>query len=113
MSQPHDAPMARELVEAVREFLERDLLGTLEGRLRFHTLVAINALGMVERELELGPAQETGHAARLAELGFGSDAALAAAIRSGSLDSRYDEVRTALLDSVRAKLEVSSPAYPH
>lgn len=47
-----DRPTARELVEATREFLEREILPTLDDhRLRFRTLVALNALGIVEREL--------------------------------------------------------------
>ncbi|MEU5882598.1 DUF6285 domain-containing protein [Spirillospora sp. NPDC047279] len=111
MPQPHDAPDARELVAAVREFLERDVLSTLEGRTRFHGLVAVNVLGMVERELALGPGQERAHAARLAGLGFDDDAGFAAAIREGRLDDRYDEVKEALLETVADKLAVADPAY--
>ncbi|GAA2595421.1 DUF6285 domain-containing protein [Actinomadura fulvescens] len=111
MPQPHDAPAAAELVAAVREFLERDVLGSLEGRTRFHGLVAVNVLGMVERELELGAAQERAHAARLAGLGFAGDAELAAAIREGRLDGRYEELKAALLDATRDKLAVANPSY--
>lgn len=111
MGGPHDAPTARELVEAVREFLEREVLPAAEGGTRFHTLVAANVLGMVERELELGPAHARAHAARLAGLGFADDAALATAIRSGALDDRHDEVKAALAAAVRDKLAVANPAY--
>ena len=46
-----DRPTAGELAAAVREFLETEILPTLEDqRLRFRMLVAINALGIVERE---------------------------------------------------------------
>ncbi|WP_106399545.1 DUF6285 domain-containing protein [Actinocorallia populi] len=112
MPGPHDVPAARGLVEAVREFLERDVLPEASGRRRFHALVAANLLTMVERELELGPAQAEEHRERLAALGFGSDAELARAIRAGELDGRYGEVRAALLEAVAAKLAVANPAYP-
>ena len=50
-----DRPTAVELLEAVREFLGQDVMPAVEGRVRFHTRVAVNALGMLERELRLGP----------------------------------------------------------
>ncbi|MDQ1374233.1 MAG: hypothetical protein QOJ09_1571, partial [Actinomycetota bacterium] len=61
MTAPHDIPTAAQLVEAVREFLERDVMAATEGRVQFHTRVAVNVLGMVERELALGPAQAAEH----------------------------------------------------
>ena len=57
MSELHDVPSAHDLVEAVREWLERDVLAGTSGRLQFHARVAINVLAMVERELELGAEQ--------------------------------------------------------
>ncbi|RTI21442.1 DUF6285 domain-containing protein, partial [Thermus scotoductus] len=54
-----DRPTAAELLQAVGEFLERELLPALEDpRLRFQTLVALNALGIARRELALGEALE-------------------------------------------------------
>ncbi|MBO2447561.1 hypothetical protein J4573_10720 [Actinomadura barringtoniae] len=111
MPQPHDVPSARDLVTAVREFLENDVLATLEGRTRFHGLVAVNVLGMVERELDLGESQAQAHQSRLSSLGFTNDADLAAAIREGRLDDRYPELKSALLEAVRDKLAVANPAY--
>ena len=50
-----DRPTTRELVEAARELFERELLPTItDPRLRFRTLVALNALGMAEREMFAG-----------------------------------------------------------
>jgi hypothetical protein len=46
-----DRPTAIELLAAVRHFLEQDIMPGLEGRRRFHTLVATNVLSIVEREL--------------------------------------------------------------
>jgi hypothetical protein len=48
-----DRPTAIELLDAVRDFLEQDLLPGLEGRKRFHTLVAANVLAIVARELDV------------------------------------------------------------
>ncbi|MFB9719470.1 DUF6285 domain-containing protein [Planobispora longispora] len=105
---PHDVPSAARLVAAVRDFLESDVLPAVEGRVRFHTRVAVNVLGMVERELDLGPEQAAAHAARLGGLGFASDAELAAAVRGG-LD--HPALVAALTEAVRDKLAVANPAY--
>jgi len=111
MAAPHDVPTAQQLVESVREWLERDVLMATDGRLRFHTRVAINVLSMVERELTLGPEQAAAHAARLAELGVTDDAELARRIRAGDMDDRLDEVKAAVWASVRDKLAVANPSY--
>ena len=112
-----DRPTAAELVEAVRDFLTREAQPALEGRLAFHTRVAVNALGMVERELRLGPeldAAERQSAAAL--LGHDGDTRdlereLATRIRDGSLDEKVAEVRDHVRATVRAKLEVANPGY--
>jgi hypothetical protein len=50
-----DRPTQRELVEAARELFEKELLPTItDPRLRFRTLVALNAMGMAEREMFAG-----------------------------------------------------------
>ena len=108
---PHDIPTAAQLVEAVREFLERDVMAATEGRVQFHTRVAVNVLGMVERELAAGPAQAAAHAEGLAALGMADEAELAAAIRSGALDDRLDEVRAFVRRTVEDKLRVANPKY--
>src|SRR3954452_14685278 len=94
-----DRPTAGELVIAVREFLERDVMAATEGRVQFHTRVAVNVLNIVARELELGStfaAEERARAAAL--LGHAGDARslereLAPAIRSGALDDADADVR--------------------
>jgi GNAT superfamily N-acetyltransferase len=108
---PHDGPTAAALTEAVREFLERDVLPATEGRVRFHARVAINVLAMVERELVLGSDLARAHTAALARLGLSSEAELAAAIRSGALDDRLEEVTAVVRETVEAKLEVANPPY--
>jgi hypothetical protein len=90
----HDRPTASELATAVREFLEAEILPTLDDhRLRFRTLVAMNALTIVEREAP-GPVEREWETARR--------------IRSG--DVRAGDV-AALKAEVEAKLRVASPGY--
>jgi hypothetical protein len=112
-----DRPTAAELVVAVREFLERDVLDATEGRVRFHARVAVNALTMVERELLDGARLTAAELERARELlGHDGDPAelereLAARIRDGSLDDRLDDVRDHVRATVREKLLVANPAY--
>ena len=107
----HDAPSAAELVEAVREFLEGDVASATEGRVRFHARVAARVCAIVERELALGESQAAAHGRRLAALGMEDEAAFAAAIRSGALDGRWDEVAAAVRATVGDKLAVANPGY--
>ena len=107
----HGRPTIEELVVAVREFLERDVMGQTSGALQFHARVAVNALAAVERELQDGPEMAEDHEARLESLGFSTEGELADAIRSGSLDDRYDEVADIVRATVRDKLAVANPKY--
>jgi len=111
MGAPHDVPTAEQLLEAVREWLERDLMPAVDGRLRFHARGAVHVLAIVERELALGPAQAEAHRARLAALGVADEAELAARIRAGDLDDRLDEVKDLVWATVRDKLAVANPRY--
>ena len=91
---PGDRPTAAELAIAVREFLETEILPTLDDhRLRFRTLVAMNALSIVEREAP-GPVERDWETARR--------------IRAG--DIRDDDL-VQLKAEVAAKLAVASPKY--
>jgi hypothetical protein len=97
--QPFDRPTPQELCEAVREFLEGEILPVLDDhRLRFRTLVAINGLGIAERELEAtSPQRDDASAAELARR-----------IRAGDLPD--DAVRL-LKEQVARKLRVSNPRW--
>ena len=108
---PHDAPNAIELLEAVREWIDREVIPSTDGRLRFHARVASNVLAMVEREIEFGPAQQLAHEARLAHLGVADDIELATAIRERRFDDRSDELRSLLSEMVADKLAVANPGY--
>jgi hypothetical protein len=113
----HDRPTATELVAAVREYLERDVMTATEGRVAFHARVAVNVLGMVERELELGAAQDVEEHERLVAL-LGRDGTvreltevLASGIRDGSLEIPWSDTVAAVRETVRAKLEVANPRW--
>lgn len=60
-----DQPTALEIVTVVREFLEHKVMPELKGHTAFHARVAANALGIVARELELGPKANAEEHARL------------------------------------------------
>lgn len=90
----HDRPTGAELATAVHEFLEHEILPLLDDhRLRFRTLVAMNALTIVARELPDPPAPDWATARR---------------IRAG--DIRPGDV-AALKAEVAAKLRIASPKY--
>ena len=92
-----DRPNARELATAVREFLETEILPTLsDHRMRFRTLVAMNALSIVERESPPAASPDP------------EDVELARRIRAG--DVREEDL-AALTGKVRKRLEIASPSY--
>jgi hypothetical protein len=111
MTAPHDRPSASELLESVREWLERDVLTSVEGRLQFHTRVAINAMNIVIRELELGADQEVTHAEVMKALSVANDRELADAIRAGDFDANLTDVLQALKPVVEDKVRVANPGY--
>lgn len=124
-----DRPTALELIVAVRGFLEDDVVPALQGRRRFHALVAANVLAIVERELAgeeeealvaewtalgrlLGEAGEP--PPRLAGLRAGvrtRTETLTSRIRAGDADAGAwaSEVRAQVRATVRAKLSVADP----
>lgn len=125
-----DRPDASELLAAVRGFLEKDLVPTLDGRRRFHALVAANVLAIVERELA-GDDDRLAHEwQRLATLlGHAGDppartdavragikemtAVLADRIRTGDADDGpfADAVRAHVRATVTEKLAIANPRY--
>jgi len=90
----HGVPTTTELIAAVREFLQGEVMPATDGRIQFHVRVAANVLAQVERELELGPPSDPR-----------TDEELCAQIRDGQ--DVYDAVRA----SVVRKLRVSNPRH--
>jgi hypothetical protein len=93
-----ERPKAEELAEAIEEFLSGEILPTLaDHRLRFRLLVALNALGIVRRELaKLPPENDT------------EQRQLAARIRAGDVPAgTLARVKT----DVEKRLRIASPRY--
>ena len=121
-----DRPDALELIEAVTEFLSSEVLPAAnDHRLKFRTLVALNALAIARRELEasdnlsLSREEVTELARRDLErreveasdnlsLSQGEVAELARRIRAGDPP---DGALRLLKEHVAAKLRISNPAY--
>ena len=121
-----DRPTLSELTLAVREFLETEIVPTLnDPRLKFRVLVAMNALSIIARESELEEPrlrQECSELLTLLEFDSGvpvelsavktrlveANTELARRIRTGEIPAGTFEH---LLRTQRAKLEVASPAY--
>jgi aminoglycoside phosphotransferase (APT) family kinase protein len=107
----HGRPTAAELLDAARTFLSDTVLGATSGQVSFHTRVTANVLGIVERQLLLGPAQEVRFRSGLADLGVTSAAELCDAIRGGGFDDRQAELWRVLAASVRDRLAVANPRH--
>jgi hypothetical protein len=91
-------PTPDELAEAIEEFLSGEILPALEDhRLRFRMLVALNALGILRRELAALPEHDDAEAR-----------ALSARIRAGDVPHGTLARVTAL---VATRLNVDSPRY--
>jgi Domain of unknown function (DUF6285) len=94
-----ERPTPDELAEAIEEFLAREVLPTLtDHRARFRMLVALNALGIVRRELAKLPSEDDSEQRELA-----------ARIRVG--DAPAGTLARVKAD-VEARLRVASPHYP-
>src|SRR5580658_1015215 len=70
-----DQPSMRELVEAVRNFLETRAMPELKGHTAFHARVAANALAIVVRQLDTGESSGDEERSRL-KLLLGHDGTL-------------------------------------
>jgi hypothetical protein len=93
-----ERPTAQELTEAILEFLGGEILPTLtDQRLRFRMLVAMNALGIVYRELEALPAEDDAEQRELVQR-----------IRAGDLPpGTLKRVKA----DVEARLRIASPRF--
>jgi hypothetical protein len=100
----HDRPTALELIEAVTEFLSTEVLPTAtDHRLKFRTLVALNALGIAYRELAAGLSNSLLQREEEEEV-----RELARRIRAGDVP---EGALGLLKEHVAAKLRVSNPGY--
>jgi hypothetical protein len=116
----NDRPTARELIDAVRLYLEKELLPSLtDARQRFQTLIAANVLSVAGRELDAGGAMLAEERAWLSAL-LGEDGDVPALnerlcerIRRGEFDDpeRFAEAAAVVRRTVVRKLEIANPRY--
>ncbi|MBY9067812.1 DUF6285 domain-containing protein [Hyphomonas sp. WL0036] len=114
----HDAPSAKELIEAVKSFLDKTAMVQLQGHAAFHARVASNALATVLREMEQRPAAEARERERLQallksdETNVGAlNQALCEEIRAGKLDLASPGLLTHLKSTTIDQLSVDQPGY--
>jgi aminoglycoside phosphotransferase (APT) family kinase protein len=108
---PFGRPSAPELLTATAGYLEDKVMATASGAARFEAMVARNVVALVEREWRLAPSIERAHRERLERLGVSDPVALAAAIRAGEWDDRFDELAGELCAGARDELLVANPDY--
>jgi hypothetical protein len=93
-----ERPTAQELTEAIQEFLGGEILPTLaDHRLRFRMLVAMNALGIVYRELAALPVEDDAEQRELARKIRGGE------VPAGTLQR--------VKADVEARLRIDSPSF--
>jgi Domain of unknown function (DUF6285) len=112
-----DQPSMRELVEAVRDFLEQKAMPELKGHIAFHARVAANALSIVARELEQGPQSAKDELERLSKL-LGHDGTLeelnrelCKRIRDGAFTLDTPGLAEHLTVTAREKVAIDQPGY--
>ena len=98
-----DRPSATELLAAVRDFLQQEIIPTLDDhRQKFRTLVAANVLGIVGRELPGEEERLRAEWARLAALDHTEEAEPALPATLDRLRAEIDIRKRALCDRIRA-----------
>ncbi len=104
-------PTARLLVDAVRRYLELDVMPATTGRISFHARVAQNVLGIVERELVLGESLHEAQQAMQTATGTTDERSLADRIKTGDFDDRTDELLGSLRRVVNIRVAIANPKY--
>ena len=110
-----DRPTSAELVEAVSEFLSREIKTNLPAHLAFKTQIAINVLNIVRREQENEELLTKESKEILLNLLNNPEEAnikqLAEQIAAGKLELENKELQKALIDITKKKISVDNPKY--
>jgi hypothetical protein len=107
----HTHPDAVEIVTAVKEFLEGEVMPATTGGLSFHSRVAANLLGVLERELQTGAEAEQRFGELLASLICATEDELARRVRDGEIAIDDEQLVAVLRSITTARLAVSNPKY--
>jgi hypothetical protein len=127
-----DRPTSVELLEAAADFVERELVPTIEGARQFQARIVANVMRIVAREIKLEDPLARSEVKALAKL-LGHDAPhlhslddlraaaarmgeeLTARIRAGEADHNHSgwrrEVLVVVRQSVEDKLRIANPRY--
>lgn len=111
MSSPHDRPTVDELLESVREWLERDVAQVSDTRIAFHARVAANIIEMVRRENGASTEMDMRHDELLESLDVASEQELVEKIRTGFYDDNLLGILHQLRPVVEDKVAVANPKY--
>jgi hypothetical protein len=118
-----DRPTAAELLATVARYLEEELMPALDGPLAYRTRVALNLVGMLEREEALGDAslmRERDALAALLDVASPANGTLEAQVAElnrqlvAAIDGgRVEHARAwpVLMDVAHAKLAIIRPGY--
>jgi hypothetical protein len=114
-----DRPSAAELLDAIAELLEGDVLKATSGGLKHQVRVAGNLCRILQREAELGAANERRAATLLSEVLCDANdgdlaelnARMAARIRDEDAESLERAAWGALVEIVRGKLAIDKPGH--
>ena len=112
-----DEPTPEELIKAVADFLRNDVAPVISGHSAFKLRVAINALDLVTRQLDLAEGSDAAEATRLSLL-LGQQGSLgdlnrllADRIAKGEADLRTPGLSEHLWQTTMDKLAVDQPNY--
>jgi hypothetical protein len=111
MSSPHDRPTVDELLESVREWLERDVAQVGDTRIAFHARVAANIIEIVRRENSSSGEVDLRHDELLESLDVANEQELVDKIRAGFYDDNLLETLHKLRPVVEDKVAVANPKY--
>ncbi len=111
MSSPHDRPTVDELLESVREWLERDVTQSSDPRIAFHARVAANIIEIVRRENSSAIEVNARNDELLTSLGVDNEQELVDKIRIGLYDENLLEMLQKLRPVVEDKVAVANPKY--
>ena len=115
----HDAPSQKEMITAVKAFIDETAMPSLTGHAAFHARVASNVLATVLRELDIRPSAEAAERQRLAAL-LDADATVSARdlneqlctlLQRGDMDLTTPGLLEHLKTTTIDQLSVDQPGY--
>jgi Domain of unknown function (DUF6285) len=115
----HDAPSQKEMISAVKAFIDETAMPALKGHAAFHARVASNVLATVLRELDIRPEAESAERERLAVLLHADPSAtvsdlneqLCNLLKRGDMDLSTPGLLEHLKTTTIDQLSVDQPAY--